>query len=281
MTPVRVWIGLWRGLHSRNSGMMVARFIHTNGAAACQGQAAFGALGDGTTIDRVGLHWVHLPPGRQAVGLDAGHGHVCAILDDRSVACWGSNAQGQIGNNSTTDALTPQVVLPPGSEVVGLSLASSHSCAWNATGTAWCWGWNYYGQLGNGNTDRTKQLTPTEVLAHQSSTGVRSLGRILDMSAGSESVCALYTDGLVSCWGMRPTIPLATAYLGTPMDMIGSVHRAPRSSVIMVGWSQAQPGSFRRRYRSIGRCDPWAGGSPSRALPTSPPRWSSTEPRRR
>ena len=258
MTPVRVGSATEGAFTHVTAGSMVACFIHMNGSVACQGQAAFGALGDGSTTDRVGLHWVHLPSGRQAVALDAGHGHVCAILDDRSVACWGSNAQGQIGNNSTTDALTPQIVLPPGSEVVGLSLASSHSCAWNATGTAWCWGRNYYGQLGNGNTDRANQLTPTEVLAHQSSTGVRSLGRILDMSAGSESVCALYTDGLVSCWGMRAHHSLGDGVSGNTNghDRLS----APSSKVIGhhggmepgPGWILPEGTSLNRTLRPMG-----------------------------
>ena len=75
MTPVRVGSGSEGAFTHVTAGSMVACFIHTNGSVACQGQAAFGALGDGTTIDRVGLHWCtcHRVV-RRCLG--CGHGHV-------------------------------------------------------------------------------------------------------------------------------------------------------------------------------------------------------------
>ena len=83
---------------------------------------------------------------------------------------------------------------------------------------------------------------------------------------GASSTCQPVPSRCVPCtpmaWspagGCEPTIPLAMAYLGTPMDMIGSVHRAPRSSVIMVGWSQApawilpEETSLNRTLRPVG-----------------------------
>ena len=101
---------------------------------------------------------------------------------------------------------------------------------------------------------------------------------------GASSTCRPVPSRCVPCtpmaWsragGCGPTIPSAMAYLGTPMDMIGSVHRAPRSSVIMVGWSPVRPGSFRRTHRSIGPCDPWDGAH--RPEHRQPPRFDGLRP---
>ena len=48
-----------------------------------------------------------LPAGRTATQITAGAFHVCALLDDASVVCWGKNHEGQLGDGSTTDRNTP------------------------------------------------------------------------------------------------------------------------------------------------------------------------------
>ena len=79
----------------------------------CWGKNDKGQLGDGTTTDRgyatvvdetnSGLNsattWF-----TQVV---AGAAHTCALRTDGAVFCWGDNASGQLGDNSTTDRLLP------------------------------------------------------------------------------------------------------------------------------------------------------------------------------
>ncbi|MBA3498739.1 MAG: hypothetical protein H0T65_00080 [Deltaproteobacteria bacterium] len=52
--------------------------------------------------------------GMGAIAIAAGSYHDCAIMMDGTVRCWGTNAYGQLGNNSTTSSATPvQAVVCP------------------------------------------------------------------------------------------------------------------------------------------------------------------------
>ncbi len=74
---------------------------------------------------------------------------------------------------------------------VAVSTGLSHACALAAGGSAWCWGDNYYGQLGNGLVS-TSPLAPTQVAFS---------GRFEQVSAGGYFTCGLSTEGRVYCWG--------------------------------------------------------------------------------
>ena len=55
--------------------------------------------------------------------------------------------------------------------------------------TLWCWGNNYFGQLGLGDT--TSRKVPTQV----------KINNVSQVSAGQEHTCASKTDGTLWCWG--------------------------------------------------------------------------------
>ena len=90
-----------------------------------------------------------------------GEYHSCALETDGTVACWGLNGNGQLGDGTTTDRASPTAV-PGLSDVAEIALGSAHSCARKTDGTVACWGANIYGQLGDGTT--TDRLSPTAVL---------------------------------------------------------------------------------------------------------------------
>ena len=127
---------------------------------------------------------------------------------------------------------------------------------------------------GNGNTHVRINSRPPRC-SHIRAPRRPLLGRILDMSAGSESVCALYTDGLVSCWGCGP--PFLWRWRIWEHQWIRSLSApSPRSSVIAVDGAIRPDPSGGDIAQSDSRPVGW--GPPSRASPTSPLRWSSTEP---
>ena len=90
----------------------------------------------------------------QAVDVDSGSSHTCVLLSDGTVKCWGSNAYGQLGRNSTMSSSNPQTVL----DISGawqLAVGKNHACVLitsnnPSTDDIKCWGLNSDGQLGNG-----------------------------------------------------------------------------------------------------------------------------------
>ena len=136
----------WRRAHVRGSRRRLCRLLGSN---------SNGALGDGTTTNRdTPTQTASLGAGRTAVAISAGTIHTCATLDDRSIACWGSNSHGQLGDGTTTNRDTPTNTLGIGKgwTPAVLSGGHSHTCAILDDGSIACWGSNHYGQLGDGTT---------------------------------------------------------------------------------------------------------------------------------
>jgi alpha-tubulin suppressor-like RCC1 family protein len=75
---------------------------------------------------------------------------------------------------------------------VGVSVGAYHSCALLGDGTARCWGFNQYGQLGNG----TMANSPVPV-------NVSGLTSAVQLEAGWFHTCAVRSDGTARCWGCK------------------------------------------------------------------------------
>lgn len=120
-----------------------------------------------------------------------GDRHTCAITTAGALKCWGSNSNGQLGDGSNADSLTPVDVVGLSSGVVSVGAGAFSTCAVTQQGAAKCWGANVYGQLGDGTT--TQQMTPTQVVGLTS--GVKSI------TGGDNHTCALVVGGKVMCWG--------------------------------------------------------------------------------
>ncbi len=106
--------------------------------------------------------------------------------------CWGSNANGQLGNGSAVDSTTP-VTVSGISNAMTLGAGQGHSCALLVDGTVQCWGWNAYGELGDGTT--TDSFTPITV------NGLTA--NVASLAVGREHSCARLANGTVQCWGLN------------------------------------------------------------------------------
>ena len=134
-----------------------------------------------------------------AVAVSSGSNHTCAVLGTGGLKCWGNNDTGQLGDNSKSDRLLPVAIVGLSTSVKAVSTGHSHSCALLSTGGVKCWGWNYYGQLGDSTS--TDRLTPVDV------TGLSS--GVSGISTSEYGTCALMSTGAVKCWGFssKPDLP--------------------------------------------------------------------------
>jgi alpha-tubulin suppressor-like RCC1 family protein len=174
------------------------------GEVRCWGYNGSGQLGNGTTDNSPRPTLVELEPGvplKGALSIGLGGEHSCAVVEGGALRCWGDGGLGELGDGRFGDRDRPVVVeASAGTPLVGASvvaLGSQHACALMPGGEIHCWGDNYYGQLGNGQTNDDPplgsvavELSPGAPLA-----GVEGLG------LGSAHTCALASGGGVECWG--------------------------------------------------------------------------------
>src|SRR5438876_93683 len=141
-----------------------------------------------------------------ATAIEAGSFHTCARLDDGTVRCWGLNDSGQLGDGTTTNALTPVAV----AGVAGAAAVSGggfHTCARFSDGTLECWGRNGSGQLGDPATTTFSSPTPVRV------TGITGAA---SMTAGGFHTCALLGDGTLQCCGRNDEGRLGSGTTANP-----------------------------------------------------------------
>ena len=124
------------------------------------GQQLAGELGDGTTTSTWSTSSnVILPTGRTAISIDMHYQSACAILDDKSLYCWGSNNVGQLGQTATGNSYdsvggrisTLPVEIDLGQGVASVAVGYNHTCAITLAEELFCWGRNNWGQIGIGN----------------------------------------------------------------------------------------------------------------------------------
>ena len=131
------------------------------------------------------------------VQVATGGGHACGITGQGQLYCWGSNINGELG---TETSICPSlggpcstVPIPVHAEQVFVSVATGdhHTCGLTAAGAAYCWGANYYGQLGGGGSEFSTS-TPVPVAG----------GLTFEkLSAGRMHTCGITTGGETYCWG--------------------------------------------------------------------------------
>jgi alpha-tubulin suppressor-like RCC1 family protein len=115
--------------------------------------------------------------------------HTCGVATDGKAWCWGSNAHGELGDNSTTNRLGP-VLVSGNLTFSSISAGVLHSCG-IAANQAYCWGDNSYGQLGLSSAG---EVTPAPVAGGHPFSSV---------SAGFTHTCGVTPAGMAYCWGQN------------------------------------------------------------------------------
>jgi alpha-tubulin suppressor-like RCC1 family protein len=143
-------------------------------------------------------------------GICAGKNFTCADIDvnNAGVACWGSNANGQLGLNTAdpgpynspfNGVQDVSGAQPNGANLSNVTCGAEFACALGPDGAAWCWGANDSGQQGTGSAG-TPSLAAAPVDGHQ----------FTQIKAGARHVCGVQADGTVWCWGDNSAGQLGT-----------------------------------------------------------------------
>lgn len=111
-----------------------------------------------------------------------------AVMADGTVAMWGEDTSGQLGDGETANR--PYPVTPGMSKVTQLAEGDGSTVALTGKGTVWAWGDNSYGELGNGTT--TSSSTPVEV---------SGLTNVVSVATNGETAAAVESNGSVWTWG--------------------------------------------------------------------------------
>jgi alpha-tubulin suppressor-like RCC1 family protein len=211
-SPVSV-VGGFTDWCQLSAGFRHSLGVRQNGTAWAWGSNLSGRLGDNTTVSRsspvsvVGgfTNWCQV---------SAGCEHSLGVRQNGSAWAWGEGNDGRLGDNNTTDRSSPVSVVGGFTDWCQISAGSSHSLGVRQNGSAWAWGDNTCGQLGD-NTILSKR-SPVSVI-----------GGFTDwcqVSAGYRHSLAVRQNGTAWAWGYNGIGPLGdntSISRSSPVSVVG------------------------------------------------------------
>jgi Regulator of chromosome condensation (RCC1) repeat len=136
---------------------------------------------------------VTMPLGRTFISISAAFEYTCAIDDLGGGWCWGKNSQGQFGDGTTDNSITPVQVLLASGSFISISAGDRFTCGVDNSGDGWCWGQNDFGNLGDNTNDDSLIPVPVSMpLGIKFSSIVVSTGGF---------TCAIDESNNGWCWG--------------------------------------------------------------------------------
>lgn len=192
-------VGLTSGVKKIASGRYHTCALTTVGAVKCWGSNSEGQLGSGSMGDKSAVPVDVYGLSSGVKDITAGELHTCATLKDKTVACWGSNINRQMGAipgqiSGGRSAIPVQVynLYQDGYlSASNVDAGSFHTCSVSSWGAVVCWGLNADGQLGTG-----EEGTPSDPTASN------AVGDLMKrVVCGGTFSCGITTDQYVMCWG--------------------------------------------------------------------------------
>ena len=191
-----------KGVMAMALGATHSLVVCWDGTLASWGYNNYGQLGNNSTVAAnvpTPMVQTGVLAGKTVVALAGGGNDGLALCTDGTLAAWGYNYYGQLGNNSTTNSSVPVLVVRTGAmagkQVVAIAAGSFHNLALCADGTLVGWGNNEEGQLGNGTTTNSKVPVVIPI------TGALAGKSLVAIAAGSDYSLALGADGTLATWG--------------------------------------------------------------------------------
>jgi len=160
--------------------------LMTDGSIYGCGNNGSGQLGNGTTTDKSTLTPMTNTTGKTPKSISCGSGHTIVLMTDGSIYGCGGNNNGQLGDGTTTRRNTlVQMTNNTGKTPLLVSCGDYHTIVLMTDGSIYVCGYNAFGQLGDGTTDKTT-LTPM--------TNTTGKTPVL-VSCGAVHTIVLMTDG--------------------------------------------------------------------------------------
>ncbi len=227
--------------------------IKADSTVWCWGTNSYGALGIGDTTISSSKAPVQvstaMASGSPLMGItmvvvaDLGYS-ACAIGAGGALWCWGYGASGQlgIGDQSNSSFAVPVVGDASATQVTGFAtIAPSYynTCGMKTDKSVWCWGDNYYGEIGNGTDGQTTsakryQLYPTQV------TNLATSATSVITSYWNYNACASTNDGSAYCWGNNGSGDLAnglaTGYSNVPSQVLTAAATPLTNVAKVINW---------------------------------------------
>ena len=180
-------------------GYQYTAAIKTDGTLWFWGNnVTYGQFGDNTVVNKsspvqtitFGSNWKQV---------SCSNTNTAAVKTDGTLWCWGRNSYGGLGDNSAIRRSSPVQTVAGGTNWKQVSIGFTHTAAVKSDGTLWCWGDNFYGQLGD-NT-RTGRSSPVQTV---------TIGtNWKQVSCGLYTTAAIKTDGTLWTWGINDNGELA------------------------------------------------------------------------
>jgi alpha-tubulin suppressor-like RCC1 family protein len=245
--PDTLGVTLWKTLASDSISQVFTWGINNSGQ-----------LGDGTLICRSSPGNVS-GEGTTWCQISTGDATTTALKTDGTAWTWGRNQFGQLGDGTVAARCSPGTVSGGGTTWCQISAGFTHTAAVKTDGTAWTWGYNVQGQLGNNSTG-----------ARCSPGTTSGGGTTWCQISASYHTAAIKTDGTVWTWGLNNVGQLGNCSV---------VNRSSPGTVCGGGttWCQISTGSIHTAaIKMDGTAWTWGGGSSGQlgnntAVPRSSP----------
>jgi alpha-tubulin suppressor-like RCC1 family protein len=164
--------------------------LAADGLAYCWGTNSAGQLGSDSTVTESDVP-VAVSGGLVFESLSVGTNHACGVTSAGAAYCWGANNLSQLGSPKETVSHSPvPLAVSGGVTFSSVVTGELHSCGLDPEGVAFCWGWNWWGQLGNDSIE-------------DSAVPLRIPGGVAfeSLTSGAHHICGLSRQGKAYCWG--------------------------------------------------------------------------------
>lgn len=210
-SPAQAASGPWSVVSAGNEHTCA---INTGRSLYCWGNNNGGAVGDGTSGNhrtspkKIGTSGVW-------ASVSAGGAHTCAISTGNSLYCWGFNNNGQIGDGTAgspdNNRLSPKKIGTSG-VWASVSAGAAHTCAITTGKSLYCWGFNGFGQVGDG-TSGNQRPSPKKI----GTSGAWAVGSAGGTN-GNGHTCATTTGNSLYCWGYNQYGQIGDGTSGSPTN---------------------------------------------------------------